>query len=127
MIEHKTSTSYRKNWKPNPETNSGLSETVPDQVLPIKELLRRHTQGLYVPTIQPVYDPDGEMPHPKSMDLVDVQEMQMSNAKTIADVKSNARKKAKTADPISGKDPKGEPKASTVLSGETKATNAVDE
>lgn len=73
------------------EANSGKSQTVPDQVMSIKELLKRHQSGLIVHQYQPIYDEDGYMPDPRSMDLTDVDDLKRKNNEIIRETKEKAR------------------------------------
>lgn len=90
-MKHRTVLSYRKNWKSKPEVNSGKSETIPDQVLPIKELLRRHTAEDLKGSMTLIYDEDGDMPDPRTLDLVDVENMKNANKKFIDETTDNLR------------------------------------
>lgn len=71
------------------EINNKPSLTIPDQTLPIKELLARFAKGLPVGVKVPVYEgEENDMPDPKRLDLVDLQELKeaaKSELKAIAD------------------------------------------
>lgn len=45
-----------QNFTPDVEFNGGVSETTPSQAIPIKEILKRASQGLPVPLSRPAYD-----------------------------------------------------------------------
>lgn len=57
------------------EKNFQPSLTIPDQTMPLKELIDRFTRGLSVPSFKPVYDETGELPDPRKMDLAEYNEM----------------------------------------------------
>lgn len=97
---HKTIVSYRKNWEQKPERNSGDSSTVPNQVMSIESLLVRHLGHANVNVaakhdmsiytgMKPVFDPDGTKPDPRTLDLVDVDEMKREAANTMQAVQTN--------------------------------------
>lgn len=92
-MKHRTQTSYMEDYEKTFEDNSGEIITQPDQVMSIKELLARHTQS-EIPHLgyQPIYDPDGDMPNPKTLDLTDVDEIRRNNAET-----SNTIQRERTA------------------------------
>lgn len=57
------------------EVNRGVSMTIPDQTMSIKEIMRRYAQGLPVAGEKvPVYDEENDLPDPRKMDLVEIQE-----------------------------------------------------
>lgn len=59
------------------ERNNKPSLTIPDQTLPIREILARFSKGLPVGVKVPIYEgEDNTLPDPKTLDLVDLQEMQ---------------------------------------------------
>ena len=39
--------------------------TIPDQTLPLKELISRFTRGLPISQFKPVYDENGDLPDPR--------------------------------------------------------------
>lgn len=54
------------------------SLTIPDQSLSIKEILQRYArnQPLHISNFEPIYDgDDNELPDPRTLDLVERQEM----------------------------------------------------
>lgn len=89
---HTNAAKYMNTWKPKPELISSVSETVPDQVLSIKELLNRHLQGQQIPELTLIHDPDGNMPDPRSLDLVDIQELKQQNDETIREIKKTVKR-----------------------------------
>lgn len=80
------------------ETNNKPSMTIPDQTLPIRELLARFAKGLPVGVQTPIYEgDDNELPDPRTLDLVDLQEykeLAKSELQAIA-----ARQKSKQGKP----------------------------
>lgn len=62
--------------RPLGEVNNSPSLTVPDMSIPLSVLLDRFTRGQPLPaTGQPMYDEDNDFPDPRTLDLVDIQEM----------------------------------------------------
>lgn len=57
------------------EVNNLPSQTVPDQAMSIGEIMQRFTHGLTVQGREPLYEPENDLPDPKKLDLVDLQEM----------------------------------------------------
>lgn len=57
------------------EFNHQPSLTIPDQTLPLRELIDRFTRGLPVTTFKPVYDEDNSLPDPRKMDIAEYNEM----------------------------------------------------
>lgn len=60
----------------------GISMTVPDQTIPLKELIERHTRGLPVPTFVPLFS-DEELPNIQKMDLAEIEEYKRQLAEDI--------------------------------------------
>lgn len=62
-----------------PKKNTRFSKpslTVPDQTLPIKEILARYAKGIPVGVKTPIYEgEDSDFPDPRTLDLVDLQEL----------------------------------------------------
>lgn len=82
----------------------GVSLTVPDMTMSLKELVDRHTRGLEVPQYQPVYNGYELIPDHRMMDLEEVNQLKKSLQSEISEheenlkiAKDNARK-AKDAD-----------------------------
>lgn len=136
-MSHRNQFTAKKDWKPNPERNSAISLTEPDQVLSVKELLRRHVQGLPVPTYTPVYDEHGEYPDVRHMDLVDVEELKQKQRDVQEAFKKQQKAATKKAadraggtpeDSKAGKDqpPAGPKNASAAGLGPAKASDSSD-
>lgn len=81
-MKHLTSLMARE-ITPKPERNNGKSLTVPDQTMSIKELLRRHQNGMMPQGYEPVYDPDDELPDFRKMDLTEVDELRSKQVELI--------------------------------------------
>lgn len=62
------------------EINHQPSLTIPDQTMPLKELIDRFTRGLPVTTFKPVYDEDNSLPDPRKMDIAEYNEMRKNVA-----------------------------------------------
>lgn len=64
---------------PELETNTMPSQTQPDEVLSIREMLNRHTSGVPIPGTnrEPIYYPEelGHVPDVERMDLTEIAEM----------------------------------------------------
>lgn len=58
---------------PDVEVNSGDNNTVPDQALSVKEILRRHTMQLPLPRKQVLFDTDGLPDGLETMSKTDLQ------------------------------------------------------
>lgn len=70
------------------EINTLQSETQPDMVIGLQELLDRHTQGREVPLHSVHYDEDEEyIPDPRTLDLVDYDEALQQNKANIESLK----------------------------------------
>jgi len=68
--------------RPQGEVNNLPSLTVPDMSIPLSVLLDKFTRGQPLPaSYNPVYDEDNDLPDPRTLDLVDIQEMR-SNLET---------------------------------------------
>lgn len=61
------------------EIPQGVSMTVPDQTLSLRELIDRYTRGVPVRTHQPVYNGDEDLPDFERLDLVDLDEARHYN------------------------------------------------
>lgn len=61
------------------EIPQGVSMTVPDQTLSLRELIDRYTRGVPVRTHQPVYNGDEDLPDFERLDLVDLDEARHFN------------------------------------------------
>ena len=65
------------------------SQTVPDQTMSIKEILERYAKGLPIGGgLEPIYEEDDTNGiNPRTLDLVDIQEIKEFNKKNIAELK----------------------------------------
>lgn len=68
------------------EFNHMPSLTIPDQTLPLKELIDRFTRGLPVTSFKPVYDEDNSLPDPRKMDLAEYNEMRKNVALELKNI-----------------------------------------
>jgi hypothetical protein len=83
------------------ETNTKPSQTVPDQAMSMKEILERYAKGLPISSgNEPIYEDENEPTNginPRTLDLVDLQEIKMNNEHTIEylreTVKNNEKKR----------------------------------
>lgn len=63
-------------WDTFYHTPEGPKQTVPDQSLSIKEILDRYARGLPLGGQRiPVYEPDNDLPDPRTLDLAERQEL----------------------------------------------------
>lgn len=73
------------------------SSTVPDQTLPIRILLERHSRGIPLPSATriPIYEEDSDSLgiNPKTLDLVDFQQIAMENSRVIEEYRLNVAKR----------------------------------
>jgi len=74
------------------EVNNLPSETIPDQTIPLRKLLENYTRGALPVGATPYWDAD-ETIDPKTLDLVDIQELAMESRTAIDGY--NAAKTAK--------------------------------
>ena len=74
------------------EVNYEASMTIPDQTLPLKELISRFTRGLPITDYRPIYDEKGDLPDPRKMDLVELHEMRKAAALEIVSINEKIRK-----------------------------------
>lgn len=95
------------NWPeegPDTEVNNDPSETQPDMVMSLHELLDRARGGREVPTFNPQYDEDEDdfTPDPRTLDLVDFDsalEQNMSNINELKEKAESLKKKPKVSSP----------------------------
>lgn len=95
------------NWPeegPDTEVNNDPSETQPDMVMSLHELLDRARGGREVPTFNPQYDEDEDdfTPDPRTLDLVDFDTALEHNKANIDELKEKAeglKKKTKSSSP----------------------------
>lgn len=73
----KFKTNYNAHLFPRMGRRSQMpSKTVPDQSLPVSEIIRRFTRGIPVENYTtPLYDEEGTMPDPRRMDIEEWHEM----------------------------------------------------
>lgn len=85
------------------EVNTKPSMTIPDQTLPIREILARYAKGLPVSVKTPIYEgEDNNLPDPRTLDLVDIQNLKEQVKEEIKElgkraIKEDADKKALAA------------------------------
>lgn len=72
------------------ERNTKPSMTVPDQALPMREILTRFAKGIPVGVKTPVYNGEELLPDIKKMDLVDIQELKEAIKDEISDLTHQA-------------------------------------
>lgn len=75
------------------EKNFQPSQTIPDQTMSLPELIERFTRGLPITTFKHVYDPDGQLPNPKTMDLAEVHEMRKQAIQEIQRITEEQKQK----------------------------------
>lgn len=84
------------NYKDNPtkgEVNTMPSETVPDQSMPVREIMRRFASGLPLGGVKvPVYDGEEDLPDHRTLDLADIQEIKENNAQRISEMQRDLQK-----------------------------------
>lgn len=69
---------------PHGRINEMPSLTIPDQTMPLEEILRRFVSGQPIPGIQAaIWNGEDEMPDVKHMDLADLEEYQRNVAEQI--------------------------------------------
>lgn len=80
------------------------SQTVPDQTMSIKTIMERYAKGLPIANaLAPIYE-DDDMPssgiNPRTLDLVDIQEMRINNSEKIEYLQDKIKtsKKAKNSE-----------------------------
>lgn len=70
------------------------SLTVPDQALPLKTLLERHTRSMYVPTHQTHYDPPGvDVPDFGKMSIEERDEFLQTSINEVERIKKEGTEK----------------------------------
>lgn len=76
------------------EVNTEPSLTVPDQTMSVREILIRYARGLPIGgSRQPVFDEDDDMPDPKTLDLVERQELSMKYSEELSAIRNKKAKK----------------------------------
>jgi hypothetical protein len=75
------------------ESNFGLSKTVPDESISVRDLLLNHSRGHSLPVSERVafYDEDNVIPDPKGLDLTDLDAMRLENESTRDKILKEAR------------------------------------
>lgn len=97
------------------ERNNGVSQTIPDQTMSVRELLERYARGLPISGAkQPVYHGEEYVPDLNRMDLAEIQELKDNTKTRIDELKSKATQEAaeakakkypkKTASPEGGRE-----------------------
>lgn len=66
---------YRFELDHDGETNTEPSLTTPDQTMSLREMLTRYSRGQSVPTFDPVYDQDEDMPDISTMSKIQIEEL----------------------------------------------------
>lgn len=124
LPEYKTSQNAFLFPKRGEDFTNVKSKTVPDQALPISEIMKRYTRGIPVDNMHtPVYDEDGSMPDPKSMDISEWYELQDRTKEEVREYKKSLddiNKKAKDKK-LSPAERPAEPKVSDSAPEEPKA------
>lgn len=65
------------------EKNTAPSKTEPNQALSLQELLKRYSRGQSVPTFEPVYDDDPELPDLSKLSKIEMMELGKEISSTI--------------------------------------------
>lgn len=73
------------------EVNNQPSLTIPDQTLPLKDLIDRFTRGLPVTTFKPVYDEDNSLPDPRKMDIAEYNDMRKNVALELKSIQEKQK------------------------------------
>lgn len=74
------------------ETNIGPSETIPDQSMSLREMVRRHQMGLPVPAgHQPIWDEEDQMPDFRTLDLAEIEEYKNKYLEKIQEIEENQK------------------------------------
>lgn len=79
----------------NYENNLQPSQTVPDQTMPIRELLRRYASGLPLGgSKEPIYEgEDGDGIDPRRLDLAERQELEIAARQELAEIEERLKSK----------------------------------
>lgn len=96
------------------------SLTVPDQDLSLRQLLDNHTRGIgNVSAYTPVYNGDEYVPHPRSLDLTDLDQLRRDNAEKLEKARLAIRETKRASAALeklksdASKQPAAPPKAET--------------
>lgn len=82
----------RATWVATPEENNGISQTLPDQTLPIRTLIERYARGIPMPTKEPIWDgEDNDLPDPLRMDYAERQEYALKAAQELLEIQTSAK------------------------------------
>jgi hypothetical protein len=73
------------------ELNTQPSKTIPDQTLPMREIMSRFVKGIPVGVKVPVYNGEELLPDISRMDLVEIQEMKEAIKDEISTLKQKAK------------------------------------
>ncbi|AXH75556.1 MAG: hypothetical protein [Microviridae sp.] len=77
---------------------SSISQTIPDQSIPIRTLLDRHSRGFEIEGQRvPLYNPTGMGINPKTLDNIDLAELAEQNIANIQHLKDKADADKKAA------------------------------
>jgi hypothetical protein len=75
------------------EVNTLPSMTIPDQTMSIRTIVDRYARGLPVTAFTPVYEGEDYIPDPKTLDLVERQELAEHLKAEVESIKSRQWKK----------------------------------
>jgi hypothetical protein len=84
-----------QNFDKNYETNNKPSQTVPDQTMSIRQLLRRYASGLPLGgSKEPIYEgEDGDGVDPRRLDLAERQELEIAARQELAEIEERLKSK----------------------------------
>ncbi|RLD25917.1 MAG: hypothetical protein DRI75_12625 [Bacteroidetes bacterium] len=93
----------KKEFVSDGEINNLPSQTIPDQTLSIRELIKRYATGLPLDGLKnPIYEgEDGDGIDPRRLDLAERQELEISARQELAEIEE--RLKSKKAEKIAQK------------------------
>lgn len=78
------------------EKNSGISLTVPDQALSVRQILERYARGLPLGGQRtPVFDEDDDLPDVRTLDLSERQEMRERYVEELGELTKKIRENEK--------------------------------
>lgn len=67
--------------------------TVPNDAMSIREILDRHARGLPLGGSRvPIYEPDSDLPDPRTLDLAERQELSIRYTEELAEIKEREKK-----------------------------------
>lgn len=106
------------------ESPEGVSKTVPNMTMPLKDLLERFTRGQAVATLNPVYNGDEDLPDFERMDPMDrldyARDIRMGIRQT-QDEMARAQEAAKKAAEMQAQNPDSEDFEEPIVLDETKS------